>query len=129
MKFLKTLYKILPSVLTILGTFAIGHNFFGAAVNESLWQELAGAAMLVVGIAISVFIDHTATVEQIQAAIRRLSEVFAALLVAAGKQMTETLKAIVELLLMATPLVYAYFSRQKTQKLARGELEPTDLKH
>lgn len=128
MKFLKALYKILPSILTILGAFAIGHNFFGATINESLWQELAGFALMAVGVFISVFIDHTAGIEQLQAMVRRAGEVLATLLAASGKQMSETIKAVLELILIALPVLYGYLSQRKTIKLARSELEIDELK-
>lgn len=124
---MKNILKILPSVLTIAGTLLIGHNLLGASIDESLWQLITGAALALAGV-ISSILDHTANVEMIQAALRRTAEVITTLLIASGKGTSETLKAILEMILLAVPIVYAYFSRQKTMKLARGELEIDQLK-
>lgn len=124
---MKTLLKILPSILTIAGTFLIGSNLFGTAVNESLWQEIVGAVLAVAGVLASI-IDHTASVEMIQAALRRAAEVITTLLIASGKATPETVKSVLEFMLLAVPIIYAYFSRKKTQKLSTGELSTSDLK-
>lgn len=121
------LLSILPSVLTIAGTFLLGKNLFGTAIDESLWQELTGSALALVGIVVSIF-DHTATEEMIQAGLRRSIEVVGALLVSSGKASQNTIQLLLSLVATLVPVVYGYFSRKKTRNLARGNLSVEDLK-
>jgi hypothetical protein len=119
--------KVLPTILTILGTFVIGHNLLGATINESLWQEIGGASTVVVALVMTVY-NHTVTIEAIQAGIHRVVEVVGTLLVASGRMTSETLVTILGVITAITPVIYKYYSVKKTQQLAAGTIAIEDLK-
>jgi hypothetical protein len=119
--------KVLPTILTLLGTYVIGHNLMGAKVDESLWQEIGGAATAAIGLAISYF-SHTLNIEGVQASIHRIVEVAGALLVASGRITAESLVTILGVITALTPLIYKHFSEKKTQQIASGKIAIEDLK-
>jgi len=95
----ETAFSIVRAALTLTGSYIIGHNLFGAKLDESLWQELAGA--------------------------RSVITVAGGLLVSAGKLTGDALNSIIGLVAVLVPLLQSWLSKKKVQQLADGTLAPS----
>jgi hypothetical protein len=120
----ETAFSIVRAALTLTGSYIIGHNLFGAKLDESLWQELAGAAITIISIVWGI-VDKSATIESIQSAVRSVITVAGGLLVSAGKLTGDALNSIIGLVAVLVPLLQSWLSKKKVQQLADGTLAPS----
>lgn len=118
---------VFRTILTIVGSFLVGHNLFGLEVNESVWQEILGGAMAVAGVVLAV-IDKSVTLEMLQAGVRHLFLIVFMFLVAKGFINPAQLELYLGLVGTLGTLIYQWTSRKKTENLAAGTIEVTQLK-
>lgn len=119
----ETILGVLRALLTLAGTYLVGHNLLGVAIDSSTWQIILGA-VVAVGSTIWGIVDKTAGIEQIQSAIRSVIISLGGILVAAGKLKGEVLEAIVGLVTAALPLLQSYTAKAKVVQMAAGTLVP-----
>lgn len=118
-----TILSIIRSILTLVGTYLVGHNLFGLAVDSTSWQIWVGAAVAL-GSIIWGIVSKSAGIEQIQSAVRSIIISIGGLFVAAGKLNGNTLDAILGLITAILPVIQSYTSKLKVQQMAAGTLVP-----
>ena len=118
-----TSLSILRAILTLAGTYLVGHNLFGLAVDSASWQIWLGAAVAL-GSTIWGIVDKTAGIEQIQSAVRSIIISVGGLFVAAGKLNGNTLDGILGLITAILPVIQSYTSKVTVQQMAAGTLVP-----
>jgi len=121
----ETVFSILRTALTLVGSYIIGHNVFGHQVNSSTWQIIAGAIITATGTLWGIF-DKTAGIEAIQSGVRSVIVSIGGLLTAAGVLTGETLDAILGLVAAVIPALQSHLSKVKVQQIASGSLQVTD---
>ena len=121
------IFAILRTLLSIGGALLLGHNIFGHAIDESLWQEITGGAMGAASIVLSV-LDKTITLEMIQGALRQALSFVGGLLIASGKLTAENMNTWLGVITALVPFIYAGLSRKKTQAIDTGQVSITQLK-
>lgn len=120
------IFGLLRAILTIAGTYLFGHNIFGNKIDESLWQEIAGA-VLVAASFVWTFVSKTLTLEIFQSSILKIVMVFGGLLVTSGKVTGATLQAWVAFLTALIPIVYSFLSKAKSKAIAEGDIKTRNL--
>ena len=120
-----TLLSLVRTLLTLAGTYIIGHNLFGKPIDADAWQEVGGALLTVFGVGWGI-LDKSATAEMIESAIRSVVISIGGLLVAAGKLSGETLQAILGLVAVVATAIQSHTSKVKVKQIASGQLSVTD---
>ena len=123
----QALFSVLRTLLIAFGAFLIGKNFFGSVLDASIWEQLVGA-VISVGTMIYAFIKRESTIEGFQATIRGVLVFIGGLLVTSGKITGALLEAILGVLTILGPMLYAWLSRKKTEGLANGTVRLETLK-
>ena len=117
------LLSSLRAVLILVGSYLVGHNVFGHAVDSSTWQIIAGAVVTVAstwwGIA-----AKTTTIEGVESAVRSIITSVGGLFVSAGVLSGDNLNAILGLVQVA-PLLQSMLSKSKNQQIATGAVKTT----
>lgn len=121
----ETALSLLRTLLTLAGTYIIGHNLFGKPIDSNVWQEIGGAALTAVGVGWGVS-DKTATVEMVQSAVRSVLITFGGLLVAAGKLSGQSLEAIIGVGAVVVTAIQSHTSKVKIKQISSGQLIVTD---
>lgn len=118
------LLSSLRAVLILVGSYLVGHNVFGHAVDSSTWQIIAGAVVTVAstwwGIA-----AKTTTIEGVESAIRSIITSVGGLFVSAGVLSGDNLNAILGLVTALAPLLQSMLSKSKNQQIATGAVKTT----
>jgi hypothetical protein len=117
--------SLFRTLLTLAGTYIIGHNLFGKPIDANVWQEVGAAALTAFSVGWGV-LDKTATVEMVQSAIRSVLITFGGLLVAAGKLSGQSLEAIVGVGAVIVTAIQSHTSKVKIKQIASGQLTVTD---
>lgn len=120
-----TAFSIFRALLTLGGTYLIGHNLFGQKVDSEMWQVVAGTLLTLIGVIWGIA-DKTATIEAVQSGLRSALISGGGLLVAAGKLSGQSLEAIIGMTAVLIPMLQSHTSKIKIQQLASGKVEPTD---
>lgn len=118
------LLSSLRAVLILVGSYLVGHNVFGHAVDSSTWQIIAGAVVTVAstwwGIA-----AKTTTIEGVESAVRSIITSVGGLFVSAGVLSGDNLNAILGLVTALAPLLQSMLSKSKNQQIATGAVKTT----
>lgn len=117
---------IIRVVLSGFGAFLLGKNLFGTAIDESLWQEIVGAAMIVISLIMTV-LNKSSTVEMIEGFVRQLITALGGLLTGLGIVKEETYQAISGIIAVILPYVLSLLGKKKNQEIATGALGVKDL--
>jgi nitric oxide reductase large subunit len=121
-----TIVAVIKNALALIGSFLIGKELFGAAVDESLWQIIAGAIMLLISFVMS-FASNLVTKEKFQDAIRVLIVGIGGALVAGGWVEPAKLEMWIGAITAIAPMIYEWISRKKSQEIAKGEIPVQQL--
>jgi nitric oxide reductase large subunit len=121
-----TIVAVIKNALALIGSFLIGKELFGAAVDESLWQIIAGAVMLLISFVMS-FASNLVTKEKFQDAIRVLIVGIGGALVAGGWVEPAKLEMWIGAITAIAPMIYEWISRKKSQEIAKGEIPVQQL--
>lgn len=119
---LDTLMTILRAALSLIGTYALGHNLLGHTIDASLWQEIAGA-VLTVGSTVWGIVDKPTSIEGLQSAIRSVLPAVGGLLLALGITNQQTLDSIAAIVLAIIPVLQNHTSKVKVQQLDSGKIK------
>lgn len=123
---LENLGSILRAVLIAVGSFVIGHKYFGGTISNDLWASFTGG-VLVVGSTIWGIVTKSATIESIQSGLRSFLTFGFAFLLAKGVVTAEQITIILSSVGTIVPLIYSIYSKQKTQAVAAGKLSLSQL--
>ena len=121
-----TITAIVKNVLALIGSFLIGKELFGAQVDESLWQIIAGAVLVLISFVLS-FASNTVTKEKFQDAIRVLLVGIGGALVAGGWVEPAKVEMWIGAITAIAPMIYEWISRKKSQEIAKGEIPVQQL--
>lgn len=118
----ETFLSVLRAAITMLGSYIVGHNLFGHAIDASLWQVIGGS-LVTVGSILWGIADKSATIEGVQSAVRSVIITIGGLFTAAGMLNGDTLNAILGLVTAVTPVLQSYLSKAKVKAIATGDLK------
>lgn len=114
-----TILSILRSVLTLVGSYAIGHAIFGIPITTSTWDVVIGS-VLTLGSTVWGIIDKSASIEMIQSGLRSVFISIGGVLSAAGVVSGEVVNQILGLITALTPILQSYLSKLKVQQISNG---------
>lgn len=117
---------IVKNVLAIAGSIWIGKELFGAQVDQTLWEILAGSAMVLTSFVIS-FKTNLVTKEKFQDALRVLIVSVGGALTAGGWVEPAKLELWIGAITAIAPMIYEWISRKKSQDLAKGATPINEL--
>lgn len=117
----ENLLSTLRATLIIVGSYVVGHNVFGHAVDSSTWQIVAGSVVTVAS-TIWGIVAKTTTIEGVESAVRSVITSVGGLFVSAGILSGDNLNAILGLVTAIAPAIQSALSKSKTQQIASGSL-------
>jgi len=113
--------SLFRSVLTLIGSFIIGHAIFGTAITSTAWDIIGGSVITLVstiwGIA-----DKSASIEQVESSIRSVIISVSGVFIAAGTQAANNINTIVAAIPAIGAILQSYLGKQKVQSIANGTL-------
>lgn len=116
--------SILRTVLTLVGSFIVGHAIFGHTVTVDIWSVIIGAAGTVGSIVWGIY-DKTATVDGLTSAVRSVITAIGGLAVSSGWLTSDNLTSILGLAAALLPAILSHLDRVKTTAVATGDLKAT----
>jgi hypothetical protein len=118
------LLSSIRALLILVGSYVVGHNILGHAIDSSTWQIIAGS---VVTIASTIWgiTTKTTTIEGVESALRSVITSVGGLFVSAGVLSGDTLNAILGLVTAIAPAVQSSLSKTKNQQIATGVVKTT----
>jgi hypothetical protein len=117
---------IARQVLTVAGAFLLGKNLFGAAIDESILQEVSGALLMIVSLVWTIK-SKELTLEILQSVLLKVIIVAGTLLVSSGKLTGTTLNAIVGIVTALLPIIYSLISKKKSDDVKTGQIQAAKL--
>jgi len=121
---LQNALSALRAVLILVGSYVVGKNAFGHAIDSSTWQIIAGSVITIAstwwGIA-----TKTTTIESVESAVRSIVTAIGGLFVSGGMLSGDNLTAILGLVTALAPLVQSMLSKSKNQQIATGAVKTT----
>lgn len=123
-----SIFSLLRYILVIVGGWLVGKNFLGNPIDETTSLGIVGGFMSLVGLVWG-FVDKTVTLEGFQSSIKGLLSFVGTLFVASGKITSDTLNAILGGAVILLPIVYGVLSKQKTNGILNGTIDPATLKN
>lgn len=115
--------SLLRSILTLAGTYLVGHNLFGVQVDQSVFQIILGS-VVALGSTIWGIVDKSLGSEQLISAIKSIVLGVGGIFVAAGKITGSTLDAISGLLLALAPIILGQAQKKTIQQVGAGTAVP-----
>lgn len=118
--------SLIRSLLTLFGSFLIGHTIFGHVLVSATFDTISGVAMTAFSIGWS-FYKGQATEDTFESMIRQLLQGAGGLLVGSGLLNATQFGQITAFVILGIPMVWGYISKMKTAKIAAGHLtaQPT----
>lgn len=120
----ESVFSLIRSVLTFVGSYIIGHALFGIALTSTVWDVVIGSVVTLTG-TIWGIADKTATIDSVSSAIRSVFIAIGGIFVAAGKVSQNTLNQILGIMTAAIPVIQSYISRLVVKQIATGTLTPS----
>ena len=114
--------SIIRTLLTLVGSYLVGHAILGYNLSNEVIQVIIGAVMTIVSIGWGIA-DKTATIEQVQSAVRSAIIAIGGLFVAAGKINNDTLTSILGLIAPVLTSIQSATSKAKIVGLSNGSLQ------
>ena len=119
-----TLLSLLRTILTLVGSFIVGHSVLGHSIMSETWDVISGSALTLIS-AIWGIADKSVGIEKFQSLVRSVFISIGGLLVAAGRITGQTLEAITGLIIPISTLIQSYTSKRKVQDIHNGDLRTT----
>lgn len=120
-----TALSLARSILTVLGSYIIGHNLGGHTIDANTYGIVGGAILTLIG-AVWGVMDKTTTIEGFQSAVRSVIQTIGGIGVAQGLLKADSLAAILSLIPVLAPAIQSYTSRLKVKQIDAGKLDTTD---
>lgn len=114
--------SILRSLLTLIGSYLVGHAIFGHTVTADIWTVIGGAAATVFSTVWGI-VKKTATIDSSESAIHSVLLTLGGLFVSAGVINQDTLTAILGLVGSISPILLSQISKSKVQLIEKGKLK------
>jgi hypothetical protein len=118
---------MIRALMTAIGFFLMGKNLLGNPVDQVMMEMLSGVVLAGVSVYWGI-VDKTVTIEAWQSFLRQLIVGVGGLLIAKGRISAELLNDILGAALAIIPVLYSVLSRQKSNNLAQGWINTTELK-
>jgi len=115
------------TLLVLLGSYFIGQNFFGLAIDNVLWEKIVGVALVAGSVLWSVF-TKSLTEEVWQGALRHLVTFIAGIFLAKGVLTQEMWQSILAVLAGIAPWLQSAASISLNSKLKSSEVEVSKLR-
>lgn len=112
------------TLLVAIGSYLVGHNVLGIAIDSSNWQIIAGTIMTIGGAGWGI-VEKTATIESVESAVRSAIVAGSGVLVAAGKLSENTAIQITGLITAVMPLIQSALSKAKAKQVAQKVIAPS----
>ena len=123
----ETIFSLLRTALTLIGSYLIGKNLLGNTIDNSIIEILVGAGMSLASVVWGI-ISKDLVIEQIQSFIRSAVVGIGGLLVASGKIEAGKIESLSGFLLAVSTFIYSLLSRKKSQNIVSGKIESGKLK-
>lgn len=114
--------SLLRSILTVAGSYLLGKNLLGNSIDSTLWQEVVGAVLSLVGTVWGI-VQKTATVDAISSGVRSLAIFIGGLLVASGKLSSGALDSWLGLVTTLVMVILSQVSRTKANQISDGTIK------
>lgn len=121
---LDNLMSAIRALLILIGSYLVGHAFFGHTLTQDSWSVIAGAIMTFASTIWGIS-TKTATLESVESAIRSIVTALGGMLAAAGVISSNNVNAVLGFLTAAAPLVQSVLSKQKNAQIASGSMSTT----
>jgi len=121
---LQNALSAIRALLILVGSYVVGKNVFGHAIDSSTWQIIAGSVVTVAS-TIWGIVTKTANVEGVESAVRSVITSIGGLLASAGVISGDNLNAILGLVTALAPFLQSVLSKSKNQQMASGAITPT----
>lgn len=121
---LDNLMSTLRALLVLIGSYLVGHAFFGHTLTQDSWTVIVGAVMTVASTIWGIS-TKTATLEGVESAVRSVITALGGLAAAAGIISSNTLNAVLGFVTAALPLLQSVLSKQKNSQIATGNVTTT----
>jgi hypothetical protein len=121
---LQNALSALRALLVLAGSYVVGKNVFGHAIDSSTWQIIAGAVVTVAS-TIWGIMAKTTNIEGVESAVRSVITSLGGLFVSAGILSGDNLNAILGVVTGLAPLIQSMLSKSKNQQIASGSVVPT----
>lgn len=115
---------MLRAVLTLAGSYLVGHSIAGHKIDDNLWQLIGGAAVTIASTVWGI-LDKAATIEGLQSAIRSIVTAVGGVFLALGIAFQQTLDSLMSMTLVLVPLIQSYISKVKVKQLDSGKIMTT----
>src|ERR1700733_3147506 len=114
---LQNALSAIRALLILVGSYVVGKNVFGHAIDSSTWQIIAGSVVTVAS-TIWGIVTKTANVEGVESAVRSVITSIGGLLASAGVISGDNLNAILGLVTALAPFLQSVLSKSKNQQMA-----------
>ena len=118
---------VVKTILTLVGSYLIGHKLFNTNVDESYLGLIIGSVMAVVSFVWSI-VDKSLAIESFQASIRQVIVAVGGVLIASGKLDSAKLDTYMGIILPLATYIYSLLSQKKSAQIAVGKIDVADLK-
>lgn len=116
----ETALSTLRAVLTLIGSYIVGHTVLGHRIDADFWELFGGAALTGLS-TLWGFSAKSTTVEQWQSLLRSVFAATSGVLVALGLLNNQTSAAIAGLIPALAATLQGHLSRQTTRHMATGK--------
>jgi hypothetical protein len=123
----ESILSLLRLTLVAVGSYLLGQHLFGQEITHSVWQDIIGATLALVG-SVWGILDKTATIEKLQSGLRSAVVVIGGLLVAAGVIKEELLNALLGAIPIIVAAVQSETAKRKSEAIQSGKLDTNKLK-
>lgn len=114
------LMTALRAILTLLGSYLVGHVLIGHTITADLWQLLVGAALTITG-AVTEIISTNTTPTQLQSAIGTVATAIGGVLLALGVVNQQTWTSIIGVVTALVPLFQKQTTKLTVKHLLNGK--------
>lgn len=121
----ETIFSLLRTILTLVGTYLIGKNIFGHTVDDNIFTVISASLITLVSVVWGI-VDKTATIEGVQSGVRSVFIGLGGLAVSWGFLKSEQLVAILGVLAPLLTLIQSYTSKVKVKQIHSGKVR-TDI--